>query len=431
MLLRKRTQQLETQFQQQYQEKEKQYQVQLQDAEMVFQDKERQFQDRERQFQDRERQFQDTEMLFQGRERQFQDTEKLFQDRERQFQNTEMLFRDRERHFQNTEMFFQDRERQFQNTERLYRQCQEQLQEKERELQGKEEQFQQCKQKLLLAHQQLQELQQQLRQAQQQVITQGCTAEESNWVVSRDEIIMTDCIVGRGGYGEVRVAHYHGLKVAAKVLHDTIISSYNVSVFSREMLIASRVRHPNLLQFIGATSEGTPIILMELMPTSLRKELETGGLNYPAVLSISLDVACALNYLHFLKPHPVLHRDVSSGNVLLQLVGNGWKAKLSDYGSANLQPLVGRTINPGNPVYAAPEATNPREHSPAMDVFSYGVLLLEMISRRIPLPEERQSLIDAIKNASFKCLVQCCLIVECRQRPTMSDIIIELNDTIG
>ena len=387
MLLRKRTQQLETQFQQQYQEKEKQYQVQLQDAEIFFQDKERQYQDRERQFQDRERQF------------------------------------------QNTEILFQDRESQFQNTERLYRQCQEQLQEKERELQGKEEQFKQCKQKLLHAHQQLQELQQQLRQAQQQVITQGCT-EESNWAVSRDEIIMTDCIVGRGGYGEVRVAHYHGLKVAAKVLHDAIISSYNVSAFSREMLIASRVRHPNLLQFIGATSEGTPIILMELMPTSLRKELETGGLNYPAILSISLDVACALNYLHRLKPHPILHRDVSSANVLLQLVGNGWKAKLSDYGSANLQPLIGRSINPGNPVYSAPESPYPREHSAAMDIFSYGILLLEMISRRIPLPEERQSLIDAIKNASFKCLVQRCLIVEYRQRPTMSDIIIELNDTI-
>ena len=243
---------------------------------------------------------------------------------------------------------------------------------------------------------------------------------------------MTDKVLGRGGWGEVRVAHFHGLDVAAKVLHDTIISDYNVSLFAREMNIASKIRHPNLLQFIGATTEGNPIILTELMPTSLRKELESGGLAYPAILSISVDVACALNYLHLFKPHPILHRDVSSANVLLQPMGggHGWRAKVSDYGSANLQPLIGRTTNPGNPVYSAPEAGNPREHSPAMDVFSYGVLLIEMISRRIPLPGEREGLINDIRRASFKSLVQRCLIVEYKQRPTMADIITELNETL-
>ena len=185
-----------------------------------------------------------------------------------------------------------------------------------------------------------------------------------------------------------------------------------------------------ILTSIGATTEGIPIILTELMPTSLRKELETGGLAYPAILSISSDVACALNYLHLFKPHPILHRDVSSANVLLQPMGIGWRAKVSNYGSANLQPLIGRTTNPGNPVYSAPEAANPREHSPSMDVFSYGVLLLEMITQRIPLPEERVGLIDGIRRVSFKSLVQRCLIVEYRHRPTMSDVITELNETI-
>ena len=242
---------------------------------------------------------------------------------------------------------------------------------------------------------------------------------------------MTDKVLGRGGWGEVRVAHFHGLDVAAKVLHDTIISDYNVSLFAREMNIASKIRHPNLLQFIGATTEGNPIILTELMPTSLRKELESGGLAYPAILSISVDVACALNYLHLFKPHPILHRDVSSANVLLMGgYGNAWRAKVSDYGSANLQPLIGRTTNPGNPVYSAPEAANPQEHFPAMDVFSYGVLLIEMISRRIPLPGEREGLINDIRRALFKSLVQRCLIVEYKQRPTMADIITELNETL-
>ena len=84
------------------------------------------------------------------------------------------------------------------------------------------------------------------------------------------------------------------------------------------MSIAAKVRHPNLLQFIGATRVGSPIILCELMPTSLRKELETSPLTCPQILRISQDVSSALNYLHLWKPHPILHRDVSSPNVLLE-----------------------------------------------------------------------------------------------------------------
>ena len=243
---------------------------------------------------------------------------------------------------------------------------------------------------------------------------------------------MTEVVLGKGGWGEVKVAHFRGLKVAAKCLHEVIISPYNISAFAREMNIASKIRHPNLLQFIGATTEGNPIILTELMPTSLRKELETGGLAYPAILSISLDVAFALNYLHLFKPHPILHRDVSSANVLLQPMGgygNACRAKLSDYGSANLQPLS-KTNNPGNPVYSAPESFNPREHSPAMDVFSYGVLLIEMVVCQFPEKEKRKDHIDAINRQSMKNLIERCLIENYRQRPTMSDIIKEINESI-
>ena len=322
--------------------------------------------------------------------------------------------------------------------EQVRTRLQQQLESREKESQEREQQLQreieraqeQVQEKNQILRQQQEERERQLQQQLRERDEHEVMERESSWIVSRNDITMTEKILGRGGWGEVRVACFHGLEVAAKVLHETIISEYNLSLFSREMDIASKIRHPNLLQFIGATSEGNPIILTELMPTSLRKELETGGLAYPAILSISLDVAFALNYLHLFKPHPILHRDVSSANVLLQLIGHGWRAKLSDYGSANLQPLIGRTNNPGNPVYSAPESFNPREHSPAMDVFSYGVLLIEMVARRIPLPDERRALIDGIRRVSFKSLVQRCLIVEYRQRPTMNDIITELKETI-
>ncbi|XP_003392139.3 PREDICTED: probable serine/threonine-protein kinase drkD, partial [Amphimedon queenslandica] len=315
-----------------------------------------------------------------GRERQLEQAQQQGQERERQArereQNLQRQLRESQQQFQReieqTRQQGQERERQVQN-------LQQQLQEREREIQEGGEREQGLQRQLQQAQQQLQESQERERGLEQQLRERDRQERESSWVVSRNDIRMTERILGRGGWGEVRVARFHGLEVAVKVLHETIISEYNVSLFSREMNIASKIRHPNLLQFIGATTEGNPIILTELMPTSLRKELETGGLAYPAILSISLDVACALNYLHLFKPHPILHRDVSSANVLLQPMGggHGWRAKVSDYGSANLQHLIIRSVNPGGPLYAAPEAGNPREHSPSMDVFSYGVLLLE------------------------------------------------------
>ena len=254
--------------------------------------------------------------------------------------------------------------------------------------------------------------------------------EQSHWVVRREEIEMTVEILGKGGWGEVKVAKFRGLKVAAKCLHEVILSPYNISVFTREMEIAARVRHPNLLQFIGATRVGTPIILSELMPTSLRKELETGPLPYHGVLAISQDIACGLNYLHLFKPDPILHRDVSTANILLTRGDYSWRAKVSDYGSANLQPMIGRTVNPGNPVYSAPEAGVPRDHSPAMDVYSYGVVLIEMMICRIPEVAQRQLHINSIRRQAFKALIERCLKENRRERPTMSEIIRDFNETI-
>ena len=109
---------------------------------------------------------------------------------------------------------------------------------------------------------------------------------------------MTQEILGTGGWGEVKVGIFRGTKVAVKCLYQVILSEYNLGLFSREMNIASRIRHPNLLQFIGATRVGNPMILTELMPTSLRKELEKTSLTRPQILNISHGVASALNYLH-------------------------------------------------------------------------------------------------------------------------------------
>ena len=90
--------------------------------------------------------------------------------------------------------------------------------------------------------------------------------------MSREKLTTTEELLSSGASGEVRVTLLEGLRVATKCLHNgiCIISDYNLRIFSREMTIASQLHHPNLLSFIGATSQGRPpIILTELMATSL------------------------------------------------------------------------------------------------------------------------------------------------------------------
>ena len=111
-----------------------------------------------------------------------------------------------------------------------------------------------------------------------------------------------------------------------------------------------------MLQFIGATNdEESPLFVTELMQSSLRALLEQRRLSSLEVCVISLDVARALNYLHLQKPSPIIHRDISSANVLLWRQADQWRGKVSDYGTANvLQQTM--TVSPGAMIYSAPEA---------------------------------------------------------------------------
>ena len=202
------------------------------------------------------------------------------------------------------------------------------------------------------------------------------------WAIPEAELKVTEAILGKGAYGEVRVGVYHGNQVAVKRLHNVIASDYYHKMIQREMGIAARLRHPKLVLFIGAVTRGNLTIITELMETSLRSELEHGRLKEAHILPISRDVACALCYLHSL-PEPIIHRDISSANVLLNSRQGGWTAKVGDYGSANFQTEL-KTVGPGCFAYAAPEASRPEEQGPKMDVYSYGVLLLEMCTGTLP-----------------------------------------------
>ena len=279
-----------------------------------------------------------------------------------------------------------------------------------------EQHLQECTRDVQLARQQLRECEQRL------------AASNSHWVMRREEIEMTGPELGRGGWATVSVATFRGVQVAAKTIHRQIISPHNIQLFRREMNMAARLRHPNLIQFIGATSEGNMVILTELMPTSLRAQFQLDSYLQPRfVKSISLDVARALNYLHQMQPDPIIHRDISSANVLLEpLPGGQWRAKLSDYGTVNLVRQL-ETVNPGSPVYAAPEANNPRLQSPKMDIYSFGALMLEMLTGRLPTPEDRPTLLLRVHHDQLLDLIQRCLSERRQDRPDAATIIRELN----
>ena len=190
----------------------------------------------------------------------------------------------------------------------------------------------------------------------QQTISEQQQQETCDWVISRDEIQMTNKCLGRGGWGSVYEGVYCGCTVAVKQIHDLILSPHNIRLFEREMNIASKCRHPHLLQFIGATNdEGNPLFVTELMEKSLRALLEQRQLAEIDIRVTSLDVARAINYLHQKKPEPIIHRDVSSANVLLWRQGDQWRGKVSDYGTANFMQQT-MTVAPGAMIYCAPEA---------------------------------------------------------------------------
>ena len=194
----------------------------------------------------------------------------------------------------------------------------------------------------------------------QQALEEYRQKEPCDWMISRDEIHLTDKSLGVGGWGKVFLGRFRGCQVAVKQIHELILSPHNRRLFEREMNIAARCRHPCLLQFIGATNdEGSPLFVTELMEISLRGLLERRQLSEAEITAISLDVALALNYLHESKP-PIIHRDVSSANVLLWQRGDFWRGKVSDYGTANfIQQTM--TVAPGAMIYSAPEALTPNQ----------------------------------------------------------------------
>ena len=270
-------------------------------------------------------------------------------------------------------------------------------------------------------------LQNQLSLTQQQLLgVQSMMTCSRLWVVSHDQFTIGREI-GRGAWATVHETTFRRATVAAKRLHQLITAPRTRQLFQREMEMALQCQHQNIVTFLGATLEGPPVILMELMDTNLRSAYEQGNIKDHQMLGILNHVASALHFLHT-RPDPVIHRDVSSANVLLKALYSGeWLAKLGDLGTAKIQQQAG-TAGPGAMAYGAPEAGDYTKHSPKMDVYSYGILILETLTATHPF-----EVVDTLKVQvqqqfpQYHQLVTSCTNHQSNDRPTMYDVIGQLD----
>lgn len=180
------------------------------------------------------------------------------------------------------------------------------------------------------------------------------------WMISKDEIKLSDKVLGTGAWGRVVQGNFRGTKVAVKEIHEIIQSAHNRLLFDREITFATLVRHPCILQFLAVAEYRTskPLLVAELMDMSLSQLVrDEKSLGNRFIRILALDVAYGLNYLHCFRPNPILHRDVNSGNVMVWRQGDKWRGKLCDFGSAEFMGSK-MSENPGNPFYSAPEASS-------------------------------------------------------------------------
>ena len=322
------------------------------------------------------RQLQEKDGQLSGKDRQLTERDEELREKTQQLTNTQGQLKEKDKQLREKTQQLINVEGQLQERDGQLRQIRNQLTDVRRHLQERDGQVNEITNQLTNVRGQLQEkneeftsLERLLRAKQleiderkrslsaaQMALNERSRRQTPNWLIPRDQIQLTDKCLGKGGWGSVIEGKYCGCAVAVKQIHELILSDHNRRLFEREMSIAARCRHPCLLQFIGATNdEGSPLFVTELMESSLRALLEQQPLSSLEVSVISLDVARALNYLHLKKPSPIIHRDISSANVLLWRQADQWRGKVSDYGTANvLQQTM--TVGPGALIYSAPEA---------------------------------------------------------------------------
>uniref|UniRef100_A0AAY4B8X4 Mitogen-activated protein kinase kinase kinase 7 n=1 Tax=Denticeps clupeoides TaxID=299321 RepID=A0AAY4B8X4_9TELE len=191
-------------------------------------------------------------------------------------------------------------------------------------------------------------------------------------------------VVGRGAFGVVCKAKWKGKDVAIK----TIESESERKAFLVELRQLSRVNHPNIVKLYGSCSNPVCLVMEYAEGGSLYNVLHGAEPlpHYTASHAMSWCLQCSqgVSYLHGMKPKALIHRDLKPPNLLL--VAHGTVLKICDFGTAcDIQTHM--TNNKGSAAWMAPEVFEGSNYSEKCDVFSWGIILWEVITRRKPFDE--------------------------------------------
>ena len=215
-----------------------------------------------------------------------------------------------------------------------------------------------------------------------------------HYFIENDSFSRSDVIVGEGAYGVVHKGTFGSRPCALKYIRSYLFqtvsaSQYNMEKFERECDFARKMSSPLIVQFLGVSfHDSVPVLITELMECSLTDVL---GCHYCSVpyhreIDIAIGVARGLEYLHSHQP-PVVHRDLSSNNILL---ASDYSIKLADLGVAKCVDASSCSPMPGTTVYMPPEVAQHTVLSTAIDLFSYAVILVQLETRKFPCPAERR-----------------------------------------
>ena len=273
-----------------------------------------------------------------------------------------------------------------------------------------------------------------------------------NFFIDYDEI-KKERPINKGGMGELYLGEWQGKQIALKKTKLNFIKNNFVSnKFIKEINIIASMRHPNILLFMGVTIDNnTYYMITEYLPSGslheylhLSKKNKNNPLTYKQKIKIALQIAIAVKYIH---SRQILHCDLKSGNILID---KHFNIKLIDFGLSYFmsEPPKGYI---GTPRWMAPEILNGGEYTVASDVFSYGMILLELFTEKIPYSEKFNYEVkkDIIKkyvnfriahnlpilkipetgNPVVKNIISNCLDANPKNRPTMDKIIEELSET--
>ncbi|KAF8063034.1 STY17 [Scenedesmus sp. PABB004] len=209
----------------------------------------------------------------------------------------------------------------------------------------------------------------------------GGSPAPDDWEIDISQLHI-DAKVAAGSFSNLYRGYYCGQEVAVKILKEMQDDASQYQEFLQEVSIMRKVRHKNVVQFIGAcTRKPNLCIVFEYMSGGsvydyIRRE---GALKLSQVLKVCVEVSRGMDYLHQRK---IIHRDLKAANLLLDENGT---VKIADFGVARMIETNGHmTAETGTYRWMAPEVIEHKPYDEKADVFSFGVVLWELLTCKIP-----------------------------------------------